>query len=100
MALGSVLDSGFLLGLKTSLNRSNVASLTKGKQMELVVEIRNVYGVEQVYPVCNKAKLFASIAGTKTLTHKVMIDIASLGYLVTLKQPTLNQQLLQQMQAS
>jgi hypothetical protein len=95
-----VLDSGFLLGLKTSLNRSNVASLTKGKQMELVVEIRNVYGVEQVYPVCNKAKLFASIAGTKTLTHKVMIDIASLGYLVTLKQPTLNQQLLQQMQAS
>ena len=58
--------------------------------MELVVEIKNVYGVEQVYPVCNKAKLFASIAGTKTLTHKVMIDIASLGYLVTLKQPTLN----------
>jgi len=100
VALGSVLDSGFLLGLRRSLNRSNVASLTEGKQMELVVEIRNVYGVEQVYPVCNKAKLFASIAGTKTLTHKVMIDIASLGYLVTLKQPTLNQQILQRMQAS
>jgi hypothetical protein len=33
--------------------------------MEMIVEIRNVYGVEQVYPVCNKAKLFASIAGTK-----------------------------------
>jgi hypothetical protein len=68
--------------------------------MELVVEIKNVYGVEQVYPVCNKAKLFASIAGTKTLTHKVMIDIASLGYLVTLKQPTLNEQILQRMKAS
>jgi hypothetical protein len=65
-------------------------SIPKGNNMELVVEIKNVYGVEQVYPVCNKAKLFASIAGTKTLTHKVMIDIASLGYLVTLKQPTLN----------
>ena len=57
--------------------------------MEMIVEIRSVYGVEQVYPVCDKAKLFASIAGTKTLTHKVMIDIASLGYSVTLKQPTL-----------
>ena len=58
--------------------------------MEIVIEIKNVYGVEKFYPICDKAKLFASIAATKTLTHKVMIDIASLGYLVTLKQPTLN----------
>ena len=57
--------------------------------MEIVIEIKSVYGVEKFYPICDKAKLFASIAGTKTLTHKVMIDIASLGYLVTLKQPTL-----------
>jgi hypothetical protein len=59
--------------------------------MEIIVEIKNVYGVEQVYPVCNKAKLFASIAGTKTLTYKVLADVAVLGYKVTLKVPTFNQ---------
>ena len=33
----------------------------------LIVEKKNVYGVERVYPVCKKAKLFARISGNKTL---------------------------------
>ena len=33
----------------------------------LIVEKKNVYGVERVFPVCNKAKLFARISGNKTL---------------------------------
>jgi len=35
--------------------------------MNLIVEKKNVYGVERVYPVCKKAKLFARISGNKTL---------------------------------
>jgi hypothetical protein len=31
-------------------------------------EIKKVYGEEKVYPVCEDAKTFAQIAGTKTLT--------------------------------
>ena len=36
--------------------------------MEIVIEIKNVYGVEMFYPICDKAKLFASIAGKKPLS--------------------------------
>lgn len=44
------------------------------------IEVRDVYGVQTVYPVCEAAKLFASIAGTKTLTHRVLCDIEALGF--------------------
>lgn len=54
--------------------------------MEIVVEIRGVYGVDNFYPVCDKAKLFAHIAKTKTLTPEVLVDISKLGYQVTLHQ--------------
>jgi copper chaperone CopZ len=50
--------------------------------MEIKVVIRKVYGVDKVYPVCDKAKLFCEIANTGTLT-KTMIDaIKKLGYKV------------------
>lgn len=54
--------------------------------MEIVIEIKSVYGVEKFYPICDKAKLFASIAGTKTLAPTVLATIAQLGYAVTLHQ--------------
>ena len=46
----------------------------------LIVEKKNVYGVERVYPVCNKAKLFASISGNKTLLPEVIELVKKLGY--------------------
>ena len=46
----------------------------------LIVEKKNVYGVERVYPVCNKAKLFATISGNKTLLPEVIELIKKLGY--------------------
>ncbi len=54
--------------------------------MQLIVSKKNVYGVERVYPVCNKAKLFASISGNKTLLPEVIELVKKLGYNLTTKQ--------------
>ena len=35
--------------------------------MKLIVKIKNVYGKDLIYPVCEKAKLFAALIGQKTL---------------------------------
>ena len=53
---------------------------------ELIVQVRNVYGNETVYPVCEKAKLFASLSGKKTLTHYAIKDIKALGYTFKVQQ--------------
>ena len=51
--------------------------------MKLIVSKKNVYGVERVYPVCNKAKLFARISGNKTLLPEDIELIKKLGYNLT-----------------
>jgi hypothetical protein len=48
--------------------------------MQITVTIREVYGIKTVYPVCITAKVFASIAGTKTLTLATLKKIEALGY--------------------
>lgn len=48
--------------------------------MKIQIEMKEVYGDTKIYPVCSKAKLFAQIAGTKTLTKAVLEDIERLGY--------------------
>ncbi len=44
------------------------------------VQIRDVYGRQTAYPVCAKAKLFAKLANTTTLTHDARQSILALGY--------------------
>jgi hypothetical protein len=46
------------------------------------VEVKDVYGAVKYYPICEKAQLFADIAGTKTLTLEVIKKIEALGYSV------------------
>lgn len=48
--------------------------------MKITVRIKSVYGIETVYPACEQSKLFARIAGTKTLTTHALRDIRLLGY--------------------
>jgi hypothetical protein len=48
--------------------------------VEITVEIKNVYGVQTVYPVCAQAKFFAALAGTKTLTTQAVKLIKQQGY--------------------
>ena len=52
------------------------------QELKIYVEVKNVYGNDLVYPHCDKAKLFARVANTKTL-GKIQVDaIKKLGYLI------------------
>jgi len=53
---------------------------------EITIEIKNVYGEDKAYPVCEKAKLFTDIAGTKTLRPSDLNYIQQLGYKISVKQ--------------
>ena len=57
--------------------------------MKIVVKKDKVFGNIVIYPICDNAKLFAEIAGTKTLTHATLTRIERLGYEITLQQETL-----------
>lgn len=46
----------------------------------VAIEIRHVYGIKQAYPINEPAKLFAAIAGTKTLTAQDLRRIMALGF--------------------
>lgn len=48
--------------------------------MCIEIEVRNVYGNETLYPVNETAKLFASIAGTKTLKAETLKLAQKLGF--------------------
>ena len=49
----------------------------------IIVKRKSSWGNEWIYPVCTKAKLFASIAGNKTLRPDVIELIKKLGYNLT-----------------
>jgi hypothetical protein len=50
--------------------------------MNIQVETRSVYGNELVYPVCDRAKLFAKLTKTKTLNSQDLRNIKDLGYTI------------------
>lgn len=52
----------------------------KPSQRDLHIMIKNVYGAIKAYPVCAHAEIFASIAGTKTLTYRTLNHAHRLGY--------------------
>jgi hypothetical protein len=58
--------------------------------MQITVEIKSVFGNSTIYPACDKARLFAALAGTTTLTQNALRQIKSLGYTIDVKQATLS----------
>lgn len=54
---------------------------------EITIKIKSVYGNDVIYPVCSDARLFAELAGTKTLTNQAVNVIKNLGYTVTVEAP-------------
>lgn len=48
--------------------------------MKIQVQIKQVYGNETIYPVCDISKKFAALLGTKTLPRKAIQRIKDLGY--------------------
>ena len=55
--------------------------------LEIVVKAKDVYGQMKFYPECDNARVFASIAGTTTLTEGTLRKIVRLGYKVTVQTP-------------
>lgn len=54
------------------------------------IQIKQVYGEEKIYPVCDKAKTFAEMLGQKTLTPRDLTYIRALGYAFEVQTPTLS----------
>jgi hypothetical protein len=46
------------------------------------IELKDQYGKQVAYPVCDNAKTFSDIAGTKVLTDMTLMRIAALGYTI------------------
>jgi hypothetical protein len=54
--------------------------------MKITVRIANVYGKPTVYPVCEKAKLFTTLTGKKTLSSYDCRIMRELGVKLDWKQ--------------
>ena len=57
--------------------------------MEITVRATSNYGQRVVYPVCETARIFADIAGTKTLKPTTINSIKALGYKINVQQEEL-----------
>ena len=57
--------------------------------MQLIVEVKNIYGVERIYAVCNNAKLITKLKQSKTLNKDDISILRELGYTIETKQPTI-----------
>lgn len=61
----------------------------KEETMQITVEIKNVYGVERIYAVCNNAKLITKLKQSKTLSKEDISILREMGYKIETKQPTI-----------
>ena len=52
----------------------------------ITVRMKDQYGKPVFYPACAASHIFASIAGTNTLTQPTLQRIKSLGYQVNVEQ--------------
>jgi len=48
--------------------------------MTLTIEIKNVYGNDLIYPVCDTAKKLCSITGYKTFNTNTIKTLKEIGY--------------------
>ena len=56
---------------------------------QIIVEVKNVYGNDLVYPVCQDAISFASISGKTTLTSDALRLVQTLGYEIVVQSAAL-----------
>jgi histone H3/H4 len=57
--------------------------------MQISVEIKQVYGKEVIYPICDRAKAFARLVKQKTLTREDIACIREIGFIIAVVQPEL-----------
>jgi hypothetical protein len=58
------------------------------EKLTITIQVDKAYGGFLFYPVCDKAKTFAEIAKTKTLSYQAIKSIKKLGYEVVSKDMT------------
>lgn len=56
---------------------------------QILVQKKNVYGNELIYPACDDAVMFTKLTGKKTLDMRDISTIKALGYEIAIKQETL-----------
>ena len=61
---------------------------TTNMQKDIKVTSKSVYGSVKYYPHCDTSKLFADIAGTKTITADLIALLKSRGFTITVHAPT------------
>lgn len=54
--------------------------------LEATVRLANQYGQQVIVPMCDVAKTFAEIAGTKNLTQQTVNAMKRLGYVIHVEQ--------------
>jgi hypothetical protein len=54
---------------------------------EIKVTIKDVYGKQTLYPACDQSRLFAKLAGTKTITTDMVRILCDAGYKVMQQRP-------------
>ena len=54
---------------------------------KMTVNVRESYGQQRIYPVCQNAHEVAGMLGTKTITHQVIKTLKRLGVAVEIQQP-------------
>lgn len=54
--------------------------------MAITVELKTVYGNQLIYPICQQAKLFASLVNKKTLSLEDIAKIRLLGFEINVQQ--------------
>ena len=55
------------------------------EKLTITIQIDKAYGGFLFYPICDKAKTFAKLAKTKTLSYDAIKHIKELGYEVVSK---------------
>jgi proline racemase len=55
------------------------------EKLTITIQVDKAYGGFLFYPVCDKAKTFAELAKTKTLSYQAIKSIKKLGYEVLSK---------------
>jgi len=55
----------------------------------ITVKIKNVYGNDLIYPVCDNAQKFAVLTNKKTLSKNELAYIKALGFEVKVEAPVL-----------
>ena len=62
--------------MATSVNAAPLNPLSAS----ITIRTDRIYGKITIYPVCERAQLLASIAGTKTLTNTVLAYAERMGF--------------------